>query len=165
MLVINSVFYISVQPTPLTPNIPVDPCNPSPCGPFSECRPIGDNPSCSCRPNYIGSPPNCRPECVVNTDCPFTQACISEKCRDPCAGSCGLNADCRVQNHIPTCTCAAGFTGDPFTQCSLIVGECCYLYCHKVTSIQCSRPLKVCWSLDYARKDRLFFLNIFLKND
>lgn len=99
------------------------PCETSPCGPNSICRVFGDTPSCTCQANYVGSPPNCRPECVVNTDCPSNMACISEKCRDPCPGSCGFNADCRVQNHIPICSCSDGFTGDPFTQCSQIIGE------------------------------------------
>ncbi|KAG8232833.1 hypothetical protein J437_LFUL013159, partial [Ladona fulva] len=100
---------------------PANPCVPSPCGPNSECRAVGDSPACSCRAGYIGAPPNCRPECVVNSECPSTQACIAEKCRDPCPGSCGLYAECRVQNHIPTCTCQQGYSGDPFIQCSLVV--------------------------------------------
>ena len=97
---------------------PQDPCNPSPCGVYAECRRVGDGAACSCSKNYIGSPPNCRPECLVNTDCPSSQACISEKCRDPCDGSCGRDAECRVQNHITTCTCREGFTGDPFILCT-----------------------------------------------
>lgn len=101
---------------------PQDPCNPSPCGLYAECRNIGNQAACSCLKNYVGSPPNCRPECVVNTDCSSNQACISEKCRDPCIGSCGQNADCRVQNHIPTCLCQQGFSGDPFTLCSVVKG-------------------------------------------
>lgn len=112
------LFLVAPAPAPK----PVDPCIPSPCGPNSQCRNINDQPSCSCLQNYIGSPPNCRPECVVNTDCPSQMACITEKCRDPCPGSCGFNAECRVQNHIPTCTCVAGFVGDPFTQCSPKIG-------------------------------------------
>lgn len=109
-------------PLPTPPSTPVNPCQPSPCGPYSECRPNGDRPACQCRVGYIGAPPSCRPECAVNTDCPSTQACISEKCRDPCVGSCGVGAECRVQNHIPTCTCSQGYTGDPFTQCSPFKG-------------------------------------------
>lgn len=100
---------------------PVDPCNPSPCGLYAECKAVQGSPSCSCKPTYVGSPPNCRPECVVNTDCPSSRACIAEKCRDPCEGSCGFNSECRVQNHIPICTCRPGFTGDPFTQCTQII--------------------------------------------
>ncbi|VEN46221.1 unnamed protein product [Callosobruchus maculatus] len=110
-----------IPPPPTrTETRPIDPCRPSPCGPNSECRAVGDQPSCSCKANFVGSPPNCRPECVVNTDCSSSLACITEKCRDPCPGSCGFNAECRVQNHIPVCTCQSGFTGDAFTECSRI---------------------------------------------
>lgn len=94
-----------------------DPCVPSPCGLNSQCRNIGGSPSCSCLPNYVGSPPNCRPECVVNQECASNLACINEKCRDPCPGSCGLGANCAVINHTPVCTCPEGYTGDPFSNC------------------------------------------------
>lgn len=67
----------------------------------------------------MGSPPTCRPECVLSTDCPQHQACIKQKCRDPCPGTCGINARCQVINHNPICTCKAGFTGDPFVTCQL----------------------------------------------
>lgn len=90
---------------------------PSPCGPYAECRDIGGTPSCSCLANYIGSPPNCRPECIINSDCSSNTACMREKCRDPCPGSCGANAQCNVIIHTPTCTCPEGYTGDPFNQC------------------------------------------------
>lgn len=94
-----------------------DPCNPSPCGPFSQCRDINGSPSCSCLSTYIGAPPNCRPECSINSECPSNKACINEKCRDPCPGSCGFNANCNVINHSPVCTCSEYDTGDPFTNC------------------------------------------------
>lgn len=96
-----------------------DPCVPSPCGMNSMCRNVGDQASCSCSPNYLGSPPNCRPECTTNTDCISSHACINEKCRDPCPGSCGLNARCSVFNHVAVCTCLEGYKGDPFTSCVL----------------------------------------------
>lgn len=96
-----------------------DPCVPSPCGPFSICRNTGNQPSCSCSLGYIGSPPNCRPECVSNQDCISSLACISEKCKDPCPGSCGQNAKCSVINHVSICTCFEGYKGDPFTACAL----------------------------------------------
>uniref|UniRef100_A0AAR5QG30 EGF-like domain-containing protein n=2 Tax=Dendroctonus ponderosae TaxID=77166 RepID=A0AAR5QG30_DENPD len=102
------------QPPEPSPRPAANPCVPSPCGLNSECRDIGGQPSCSCRASYMGVPPNCRPECVVNTDCPSHLACITEKCKDPCLGSCGFNAECRVQNHIPICTCAEGFVGNAF---------------------------------------------------
>lgn len=96
-----------------------DPCIPTPCGPNSQCLNIGGIPSCSCLHNYIGSPPNCRPECTINAQCSSNLACINEKCRDPCPGSCGLLATCNVINHVPTCYCPEGYTGDPFSSCQL----------------------------------------------
>lgn len=97
-----------------------DPCVPSPCGIFAICRNNAGQPSCSCTPGYFGSPPNCRPECVTNQDCTSSHACITEKCRDPCPGSCGQNARCSVMNHIAICTCVEGYKGDPFTACSVV---------------------------------------------
>jgi hypothetical protein len=103
--------------TAASPPVPVNPCQPSPCGPNSQCREVGDSPSCSCLPGFVGSPPNCRPECVSNSECPSNLACINQKCKDPCPGTCGTNAECRVVSHTPMCVCAIGYTGDPFTQC------------------------------------------------
>ena len=103
---------------PEPPIKPSDPCVPSPCGAFATCRNIGGVPACSCSNNYVGSPPNCRPECLVHSECTSNYACITEKCRDPCPGSCGLAAKCTVVNHVPVCTCPEGYTGDPFTNCS-----------------------------------------------
>lgn len=97
---------------------PLNPCQPSPCGPYSQCKVSGDSPSCSCLPGFVGSPPRCRPECVSNSECQSHLACINQKCKDPCPGSCGLNAECRVVSHTPNCICQPGFIGDPFRQCS-----------------------------------------------
>lgn len=94
-----------------------NPCVPSPCGSYSECRDIGGTPSCSCLPTYMGSPPNCRPECIINSECRSDQACMNQKCRDPCIGSCGISARCNTVNHIPICICSEGYTGDPFNYC------------------------------------------------
>ena len=95
----------------------VDPCNPSPCGPNAECRVNNDVAACSCIQNYIGRPPNCRPECTQNSQCLRNQACVGNKCVDPCEGVCAPNAECSVKNHSPMCNCPPGFTGDPFRQC------------------------------------------------
>lgn len=113
--------YISIflAPAPTPPEIPINPCVPSPCGPHSICQNINNLPSCSCMSNYVGSPPNCRPECTINAECPSNKACMNEKCRDPCPGSCGANARCNVINHIPICTCSEGYIGDPFSSCYL----------------------------------------------
>ena len=56
----------------------------------------------------------------ISADCPQHLACVQEKCRDPCVSACGFNAECRVFNHNPQCTCLPGYTGDPFSGCSLI---------------------------------------------
>lgn len=101
-----------------------NPCIPSPCGPNSICREQNDHASCTCAPNFIGHPPNCRPECIINSDCPSDLACISERCKDPCPGSCGYYAECRVISHNPTCYCVEGYTGDPFSGCTKIPTQC-----------------------------------------
>ena len=44
-------------------------------------------------------------------------ACINKKCVDPCLGSCGKQAICKVVNHIAMCICIEKYTGDPFTEC------------------------------------------------
>ena len=106
-------FVFSALPSP-------DPCVPSPCGPNSICRVKGGSAICSCQTNYIGSPPSCRPECVTSSECPQNQACINQRCTDPCPGTCGLQARCNVINHNPICSCPPGFTGDPFTRCLTI---------------------------------------------
>lgn len=94
-----------------------DVCAPSPCGPSSQCQNVNGQAVCSCLPQYVGTPPNCRPECVVNSECNTNLACISQKCKDPCPGVCGRNAQCRVIHHSPICSCAGGLTGDPFVYC------------------------------------------------
>lgn len=97
---------------------PRDPCQPSPCGPYSYCRVIDARAVCSCQTNYFGAPPNCRPECIISSECSHNRACVNQRCVDPCPGTCGTNAQCRVTNHNPICTCTAGYTGDPFIQCT-----------------------------------------------
>lgn len=94
-----------------------NPCQPSPCGPNSQCREINNQAVCSCLPDYIDSPPGCRPECTVNQECPTIQACVNQKCTDPCPGVCASNAQCQVKNHSPICSCRPGYTGDPFSRC------------------------------------------------
>lgn len=93
---------------------PEDPCNPSPCGANAICR----DGSCTCMQNYFGDPySGCRPECVLNSDCDRTKACINQRCIDPCPGTCGQGARCDVINHIPSCSCPEGTSGDPFVNC------------------------------------------------
>lgn len=112
------IFSAAAPPAPPTPE-PVT-CTPSPCGPNAQCQIVGAQIACSCLPNHIGAPPNCRPECVLSSECPSQLACINQKCRDPCPGSCGANAKCNIVNHIPVCSCDTGYNGDPFSVCSPI---------------------------------------------
>ena len=97
---------------------PQDPCNPDPCGPNSECRPQGSRPVCTCLPGYFGGPPNCRPECLLSSECQLTKACVQQHCVDLCPGTCGANAECKVVNHNPICSCPRGYSGDPFFNCN-----------------------------------------------
>jgi len=98
----------------------VQPCNPNPCGTFAECRQQNGVGSCQCLPEYFGNPyEGCRPECVLDSDCPSQLACVNQKCRDPCPGSCGQNAECFVRNHLPTCNCLSGYVGDPYRYCNI----------------------------------------------
>lgn len=95
-----------------------EPCNPSPCGPNANCIERNGAAVCECIPEYTGNPYEaCRPECVLNAECDRSKACLRYKCKDPCPGTCGQNARCDVINHIPTCSCPEGYTGDPFTHC------------------------------------------------
>ena len=112
---LNPLIFLAIPP--IENQRPSDPCIPNPCGPYSECRSIGVTPFCICLQNFIGSPPNCRPECIMDSECSNNQACINEKCRDPCPGSCGFLSECNVVNHTPICSCLKGYTGNAFQQC------------------------------------------------
>lgn len=97
------------------------PCNPSPCGANAICTERSGAGSCKCIPEYFGDPyTGCRPECVQNSDCDRSKACRNNKCQDPCPGVCGLNAECRVQNHSPVCLCLIGYEGDPSRSCQRV---------------------------------------------
>lgn len=100
-------------------NVIENPCVPSPCGSNAICKTQNNVGSCTCLPDYFGNPyESCRPECIVNSDCTKNLACIRNKCQNPCPGTCGLNAECQVINHIPSCICNSGFSGDPFKHCN-----------------------------------------------
>lgn len=95
------------------------PCVPSPCGTNAECREQNSVGSCTCLPGYFGNPYDyCKPECLVNSDCPSNKACNQNKCRDPCPGTCGINALCNVINNVATCNCLDQYYGDPYRICT-----------------------------------------------
>lgn len=112
------------QTVPALP--PTNPCVPSPCGSNSICREVNSHAVCTCQTDYVGTPPQCRPECVVSSECSQDKTCINQKCVDPCPGTCGQNAVCKVVNHNPICSCARGYSGDPFVNC--IRAECKHLF-------------------------------------
>lgn len=118
---INLIKCISYKNTVLEIEKQRNVCIPSPCGPNSQCRDYNQQPVCSCIEGYLGSPPYCRPECINNSDCPLSEACLNNKCTDPCPGVCGLNALCHVNNHSPYCQCQPSYTGNPFLTCKPIV--------------------------------------------
>jgi len=98
-----------------------DPCAGNPCGSNTNCRNSGDRPVCSCLPGHIGDPyRGCRRgECEANTECPSFQVCENYHCVNPCLKSCGANAQCDVHNHIASCKCPVGYTGDPTNHCRI----------------------------------------------
>lgn len=79
----------------------------------AECIQRNGAGSCKCIEDYQGNPyEGCRPECVLSSECPINKACIRNKCKDPCPGVCGQNAQCLPLNHIPTCICIDGYIGE-----------------------------------------------------
>ena len=96
------------------------PCSPSPCGANAQCREQNNAGACFCDQDYVGDPyQGCRPECILNSDCPSNLACLNNKCKDPCPGTCAQNAICQVINHNAMCTCNVGFSGDGYRYCSI----------------------------------------------
>lgn len=158
---ILSIPFFATTVEPIIVHEPINPCTPSPCGRNSICRETNGQAVCQCVPNFIGRPPNCRPECTVNSDCPVHLACINERCKDPCPGSCGHYAECHVQSHNPSCYCLDGYQGDPFNGCSKIPTQCKKIkvffiityntYLHKLTQTctkkKLTNPIRVKLSL------------------
>lgn len=95
------------------------------------CRVQNGAGSCTCDTDYFGNPyEGCRPECITNSDCSSNLACINQKCKDPCPGTCGRNAECQVITHNPICSCYPGYTGDPSRYCSIEQkGNLFYIVC------------------------------------
>lgn len=120
--VVNSDRFMPLNIVVLPPPSEVsNPCDPSPCGANAICKERNGAGSCICLPEYFGDPyVACKPECVINTDCPRDKACINNKCKNPCLGTCGTNAECEVLNHVPSCFCIDGYTGNPAIACHLL---------------------------------------------
>lgn len=54
---------------------------------------------CSCPPGHSGNPLTycTRSECLDHSECRSDQACRNGNCVNPCAGTCGSNANCEVR--------------------------------------------------------------------
>ncbi|KAK3931322.1 Fibrillin-1, partial [Frankliniella fusca] len=98
----------------------VDECEQNPCHPSARCTNVPGSYLCSCQEGTVGDPflePGCvKPsECLRNSDCGDTLACVQGRCTDPCTAGvrCGPNAVCNVFDHVPSCSCPAGNLGDP----------------------------------------------------
>lgn len=99
----------------------VNPCNPNPCGMNTKCREENGVASCLCLSDFYGNPEKgCMPKCSANNDCPSNFMCIQNECHNPCPGICPKNSECLMENHLPTCTCKEGFTGDAYQNCTKI---------------------------------------------
>lgn len=99
----------------------VDPCINTQCGTNAVCKSdYNHRARCYCLEGYRGNPLiSCtRPECTVDDDCPYRLACRNEQCQDPC--HCGINAECRVDNHVASCRCPPGYSGNPNAECKIV---------------------------------------------
>ncbi|XP_053617347.1 neurogenic locus notch homolog protein 1-like isoform X2 [Plodia interpunctella] len=94
-------------------------CGPHTCGVGAHCIHGIVRPVCACLAGYSGDPlSQCvKIECLENSECRSHQVCVNQHCVNPCEGTCGINANCDVRNHIPVCSCPAGYTGNPFSSC------------------------------------------------
>jgi len=103
----------------------VNPCSPSPCGPGTYCEVNHHGAAvCRCLPGLFPKPDTitgCAPQCDYDTQCRPHEKCHGNKCVPACEPStCGVNAICESLNHVPTCKCLRGYTGDPLAQCTQV---------------------------------------------
>lgn len=74
-------------------------CSSNTCGVNAVCQESSaGRPICSCPPGFNGNPlSHCnRGECLDNVDCRGDLQCREGRCVNPCAGACGVNANCEV---------------------------------------------------------------------
>lgn len=101
-----------------------DLCEPNPCGANAKCQPGHDNtgkerPVCTCLPGYVGNALTAcqRGECQSDGECRGDQNCINYECKPTCIDQCGTDAICNAQNHVATCSCPPGYTGNAIARC------------------------------------------------
>lgn len=60
-------------------------------------------------------------KCQNDAQCNTNEACLHNKCSDPCSNTvCGNKAFCVVQLRYPTCQCQDGYSGNPAKECTKI---------------------------------------------
>lgn len=135
--------------------VPDHPCKSSPCGSNAICRERNGAGSCVCVDDFYGDPyVGCRPECVMNTDCDRHQSCFNNKCVDPCSGTCGQNTECKVANHVPSCYCLPGYTGNSLHACVPVLSKISFLIFFYTTFIYFSEFFTYFSSLLYVKLSR-----------
>lgn len=110
----------------------VNPCHQlEPCTRPSTCEVISSEPMrtmiCICPDGYVSNGSgSCKPTksivkigCISDGDCENDKSCVNGICRNPC--NCGTNAECRIKDHKPICTCTQGYQGNPETKCVRIL--------------------------------------------
>ncbi len=86
-------------------------------------------------------------ECAASGDCADDEACIQNKCTNPCSHDiCGENTKCTIKKHNPRCSCQSGYEGDPFVTCkkSVKVTECVENVCGKNADCKLVNDEPVC---------------------
>lgn len=100
-----------------------NPCKaPNACGENAVCRSTNHRKVCLCSDGYQGDPliKCAQYECQKDDDCEASKKCDSNgSCRNPCQeqGACGSNAQCRVIDRKPHCTCPPGYIGNALIEC------------------------------------------------
>lgn len=109
----------------------VNPCAQSKeCVEPAICVPLNHKADCACPPGYLGSvATGCelpKAGCRSDSECPSQQACINDRCINPCAESqpCGTNAICTTFDTVPVktmiCECPPGYEGNAVIACAEI---------------------------------------------
>src|SRR5699024_8069990 len=96
--------------------------DPNSCGKNAVCQATDRRKVCLCPDGYQGDPKvACKPyECRLDTDCESNKRCSPDgACKNPCRENraCGVNAQCRVIERKPHCSCPPGFIGNALVEC------------------------------------------------
>ncbi|CAH1986493.1 unnamed protein product [Acanthoscelides obtectus] len=108
-----------------------DPCaQKNACGKSALCQAADHRKVCLCPDGYQGDPAKlCEQyECSKDEDCESNKKCGLDKvCRNPCLehNACGANAQCRVVDRKPLCSCPPGYIGNAQVECKQTKNEEC----------------------------------------